>query len=546
MLLAFLAFVVLLSGFVAYAADTIARRAGRRHLRLFGLRPKTTALIVAVASGMGISLASVLAFALLNQQAIRNINQAELLRREVVQLRGDLQELQSSVSDSRRELAQVSTQRDQALTQARTLNAQREQAVADREQALKDVRAASERLKQTQTQRDRLKLQTANLEGRIAELGRRRDDLAAKAAQGEQDLNRTQIRLGDLQAQLGSLQGQLDTLEASRARLQARAEDADRAALLSAQRAQAAQAEARALQAKVGRLQGQLAPLQAQLAPLQAKLAPLQANLAALSTQVGNLQGQRDALTKQRDSLSKQRDALTQQRDALQAQRDSAQKDLASLKAQSDTLVRDNKTLNSELSATRNLGLAYQRGDLVSSSVVASVYSLPNALNEAEKQALRQGARGNPAAVLPPDALRALQATLRGLNTTTLVVCRAGTNTAAGYPVELNCNATPNALLYRRNQAIRSSQISLQGSPDQLREKLLDLVSDVIVDLNRRGVPAENINENGLSDAEMIDAFNQLRARQSGATAGASATVTIASRADVRPGTRIDLYPVVK
>ena len=68
MLWVFLAFVVLLSGVVAYAADTIARKAGRKHIRWFGLRPKTTALVVAVLSGMGISAASLTAFLLLNKK----------------------------------------------------------------------------------------------------------------------------------------------------------------------------------------------------------------------------------------------------------------------------------------------------------------------------------------------------------------------------------------------------------------------------------------------------------------------------------------------
>jgi len=64
----FLPFVVVLSGVVAYAADTIAKKAGRKHLRWFGLRPKQTATIVAVLSGMAISAASLAAFLLLNRR----------------------------------------------------------------------------------------------------------------------------------------------------------------------------------------------------------------------------------------------------------------------------------------------------------------------------------------------------------------------------------------------------------------------------------------------------------------------------------------------
>ncbi len=131
MLLAFLAFVVLLAGFVAYAADNIARRAGRRHLRLFGLRPKTTALIVAVAAGMGISLASMLAFFALNRQAIRNIEQADLLRRELNTLKGDVKVVRS-------DLSKAQTERDAANARAEEARAAGQRAAQQLTQAITD------------------------------------------------------------------------------------------------------------------------------------------------------------------------------------------------------------------------------------------------------------------------------------------------------------------------------------------------------------------------------------------------------------------------
>ncbi|WP_027482126.1 DUF3084 domain-containing protein, partial [Deinococcus pimensis] len=118
MFLLFLGFVVFLSGVVAYSADTIARRVGRRHLRLFGLRPKTTALIVAVGAGMLISFVSVLAFGLANRQALRNIAQADRLRVELRDLKKEFATLRSTVDDTRAALAE-------ARTQVRTLEARR-------------------------------------------------------------------------------------------------------------------------------------------------------------------------------------------------------------------------------------------------------------------------------------------------------------------------------------------------------------------------------------------------------------------------------------
>jgi len=49
--------IVIVAGFVAYIGDRVGHQVGRRRLTLFGLRPKYTSTIVAVATGMLIALA---------------------------------------------------------------------------------------------------------------------------------------------------------------------------------------------------------------------------------------------------------------------------------------------------------------------------------------------------------------------------------------------------------------------------------------------------------------------------------------------------------
>ncbi|GAC1542977.1 MAG: hypothetical protein NVS2B17_22180 [Candidatus Velthaea sp.] len=53
--------IVLIAGFVAYIGDRVGHQVGRRRLTLFGLRPKYTSTIVAVATGMLIALTVTLA-----------------------------------------------------------------------------------------------------------------------------------------------------------------------------------------------------------------------------------------------------------------------------------------------------------------------------------------------------------------------------------------------------------------------------------------------------------------------------------------------------
>lgn len=62
--------IIIVAGFVAYIGDRVGHQVGRRRLTLFGLRPKYTSTIVAVATGMVIALAVTL-IALLFSSEVR-------------------------------------------------------------------------------------------------------------------------------------------------------------------------------------------------------------------------------------------------------------------------------------------------------------------------------------------------------------------------------------------------------------------------------------------------------------------------------------------
>ena len=79
---ALLFLVLFLSALVAYLGDKVAKGAGKRHYRLFGLRPRQTATLVAVFTGVGIALLSYLGFLLVFRDAREVILQAEAIRAE--------------------------------------------------------------------------------------------------------------------------------------------------------------------------------------------------------------------------------------------------------------------------------------------------------------------------------------------------------------------------------------------------------------------------------------------------------------------------------
>lgn len=564
-LLAFLAFVVLLAGFVAYAADNIARRAGRRHLRLFGLRPKTTALIVAVLAGMGISLTSMLAFFALNRQAIRNIEQADQLRVQLNGLKKDVVAVQGDLKNARAERDNANMRAEQARLASQQATAQLGQA----QQALETAKEATGRLtaqtSQLRVQTGQLKTQAQGLQTRVSRLNALRTELEAQALQNQKRLSTSQAELTRAQSRASGLDARLSTVQRQITLL-------DRQNALAQAQAKRAQTEAAQAQGRVNDLQGQLAQLDAarldvtrqrdqaasQLGQVQAQLGQTQGQVRQAQAQIELTRTQAQQAKARASQALSQLTSLTAQRDAVRQNLTSLQKTVAGLQAQSLALKNDNDTLRlslsssqadvkhledeysratSELSASRNTELSYSKNSIVYGGVVASVRSLDSFLESASTAATARGARGTPAARLAPVSRQVLEATLRGLNASTFVLCRASGNAAAGFAVDLSCDARPNVLLYTHGSVIRQATINLKGSDEALRGQLQDLIGDAVLDLTRRGVPVENVLNGGLNTASLYSLLTRLAER-----GGNTAVVGVMPRSDVKPSSQVDLY----
>lgn len=334
MLLGFLIFVVLLSGLVAYSADTIARKAGRKHLRLFGLRPKTTALIVAVASGMGISLASVLAFGLINRSAINNITQADMLRVELKQLKKD-------VSATTADLTLAEQERDAA-------NARVRQSKGETAVAIADLTSAKSKLKTTQTARSKLQSEVSGLLGRVSQLAVLKTDLEAQAAKNRQALSTSQRALENSRQRELAQSARLNLLSTQIVELDTRSAAAQ-------QDAKVAQAQAEAFQSQVQALQDQTKTLEASRAKVQTQLQAAQQGRDQAKGELGALQEERQAVLAGKNAALSQRNAANALRDQANAERDKAAAERNQATAERDLAnqarTAATKTLNQALSA---------------------------------------------------------------------------------------------------------------------------------------------------------------------------------------------------
>jgi len=76
-------------------------------------------------------------------------------------------------------------------------------------------------------------------------------------------------------------------------------------------------------------------------------------------------------------------------------------------------------------------------------------------------------------------------------------------------------------------------------SNDDLRASLVALEDTVLEALHSAGVPPENVQGGGLSEADTFELIGRLK------TLGGSVLVGIAARDDVRPSSSVELYPII-
>jgi len=265
-LAAIVLFLVLLGGLIAYAGDVIGRRVGRRHIRLFGLRPRTTGLIVAVLSGMVVALVVFAAFMLLVRGARETILEAEKVRLE------------------RNALLR---ERERLTEQVENLKAQAARAFAEEERLRTRERELSERLAANEARLERLEAERTELEARLAEAKRELSEKTERLEAVSQEFEATKAELDRLREAETKLRAEIGKLKKAR-------EDAEK-------RARQAQEELQELRATRERLSAEVQELERRYRTLQGDLAELNALRSELERRNVALKGQNEALARQLD-----------------------------------------------------------------------------------------------------------------------------------------------------------------------------------------------------------------------------------------------------
>jgi uncharacterized protein (DUF3084 family) len=281
---ALLVLILLLSALVAYLGDRVAKWAGKRHFRFLGLRPRQTATLVAVMTGVGIALFSYLGFLLVFREARETILEAQAIREERDRLKGEREALLRAKEAMEAEAAR-------ALSELNALRAERKELL----KALEEAEAL----------KGRLMAEARGLQAQVAALGKEKARLEEEKTRLAALLSQREALLAEKERALAERTGALKALEEALRRTAA---------------------EKKRLEGEKGRLEADLALLQARLEEarrerqgleeelyaLRGRLAEAQRSLAQAEERVRGLLRQAEALAGERGQLSERLLRLSQ------------------------------------------------------------------------------------------------------------------------------------------------------------------------------------------------------------------------------------------
>jgi hypothetical protein len=272
---ALLVLILLLSALVAYLGDRVAKWAGKRHFRLFGLRPRQTATLVAVMTGVGIALFSYLGFLLVFREARETILEAQAIREERDRLKGEREALLRVKEAMEAEAAR-------ALSELNALRAERKELL----KALEEAEAL----------KGRFMAEARGLQAQVAALGKEKARLEEEKTRLAALLSEKEALLAEKERALAERTGALKALEEASRRTAA---------------------EKKRLEGEKGRLEADLALLQARLKEARRERQGLEEELSALRGRLAEAQRSLDQAEERVRDLLRQAEALAGERGQL-------------------------------------------------------------------------------------------------------------------------------------------------------------------------------------------------------------------------------------
>ncbi|MFO7630419.1 MAG: DUF3084 domain-containing protein [Prochlorococcaceae cyanobacterium] len=181
-----------LGGILATLGDRLGSRVGKARLSLFNLRPRQTAVLITVLTGILISAISLGLMLLVSERLRRGLFELDQLEQKLALSR-------KQVEEKNAQLALAEQARQQAIAGGQQAQRQRQQAQQQRQQAEDRAQRLRQELKPLQDQRSRLEQERQRLSR----------DVRAR----DQDIRRTESELAGVRSKISAGEAELKSLE---------------------------------------------------------------------------------------------------------------------------------------------------------------------------------------------------------------------------------------------------------------------------------------------------------------------------------------------
>ena len=201
-----IAAIFLLGGIIAAFGDRLGTKIGKARLRLFNLRPRQTASIVTVITGMSISALTLGILFGLSGSLRRGIFQLDDILKEKRYIEAELAEARAEKQQIEQQLAQVKQQQNEAVVNLEAIN-------QDFVESKQQVKRISGQAKQLQQELNNLLSEREKEQQQLERLQQQSQELQSQLQQREREIAQQDRILGQKESRLQELEQQQELLQ---------------------------------------------------------------------------------------------------------------------------------------------------------------------------------------------------------------------------------------------------------------------------------------------------------------------------------------------
>ncbi len=210
-----IAAIFILGGIIAAFGDRLGTKIGKARLRLFNLRPRQTAMLITVITGMLISALTLGILFSLSKSLRRGIFQLDDILKEKRQIEGELNQVRQEKQQVEQQLGQVRNEQTQAVENLDAINLDFEQSKQQLTRISGQAKQLQQELDNLLAERDKQLKQLNQLQQQSQELQSQLQQREQKIAEQDRVLIQKETRLQELQQQQQVLQAQVQQRDQS-------------------------------------------------------------------------------------------------------------------------------------------------------------------------------------------------------------------------------------------------------------------------------------------------------------------------------------------